>query len=81
MCGKCGYSNLDKPKEIWQRFDGYDSGSITDQELKIALKQVRAAIPYLEARQSRYQLALSDAHLTEMKLVEYGRARGLKVDD
>lgn len=78
-CEQCGYNEPDEPKEIWRRFEGHGTGSITDKELRIALKQVRAALPYLRDRCDRYPLALSDAILTEQRLEQYAQARGMKV--
>lgn len=71
--------DLDTSKDIWKRFDGHGTGSITDAELRVALKEVQAAIPYLQARGNRYTLALNDAVQTEIRLLSYARARGMKV--
>lgn len=64
----------------WARFEGAGSGSFTDAELLDMLRQVRAALPYLEARRHIYQLAWRDAIRTEMDLLGFARARDLKVD-
>lgn len=78
-CEKCGYTDEPDFKDMWRRFEGHGSGSITNDELRLMLKQVRASIPYLESRYPRYTLALNDARRAEQNLEQYARARGMKV--
>ena len=70
-------SNIDTT-EIWERFEGRGTGSITDAEVRILLQEVQGALNYLVARHRRYTLAWIDATHVENTLLQNAGSRGMK---
>lgn len=76
------YENMaDNEYTVWERLSGFGSGQLEDEEVKSMLEQTRAAADYMFARSPRYELALTDAIMTERDLRHIAVARGLAIPE
>lgn len=65
--------------DMWERFHGAGSGSITDDELRELFKLTKQALPWLEANRSTVgSLAIREALHTMSRLAGYAQARGMR---
>jgi predicted RNase H-like nuclease len=67
--------NENETKHLWETFEGRTDDRLSNEELRILLKQVQAAIPYLGSRIDIYNLAFHHALQTERELQQRIDAR------